>query len=68
MSGNALRAMNNGARKGRFAHDTGEGGLTPYHLGGADVVCEIGSGYFGTRGEDGSFDPDQFADKATHER
>jgi glutamate synthase domain-containing protein 2 len=38
LSGNALRALNNGARKGGFAHDTGEGGLTPYHLGGADVV------------------------------
>ncbi len=37
LSGNALRALNNGARKGGFAHDTGEGGLTPYHLGGADV-------------------------------
>ncbi|MGA7135947.1 MAG: FMN-binding glutamate synthase family protein [Mycobacterium sp.] len=67
LSGNALRAMNNGARKGHFAHDTGEGGLTPYHLGGADVVWEIGSGYFGARGRDGSFDPDQFADKAAHD-
>jgi len=67
LSGNALRAMNNGARKGRFAHDTGEGGLTPYHLGGADVVWEIGSGYFGTRAKDGSFDPNQFADKAAHD-
>lgn len=67
LSGNALRALNNGARRGHFAHDTGEGGLTPYHLGGADVVWEIGSGYFGTRGKDGSFDPDQFADKAAHD-
>ena len=67
LSGNALRAMNNGARKGHFAHDTGEGGLTPYHLGGADVVWEIGSGYFGARTKDGSFDPDQFADKAAHD-
>jgi glutamate synthase domain-containing protein 2 len=67
LSANALRALNNGARKGQFAHDTGEGGLTPYHLGGADVVWEIGSGYFGTRHKDGSFDPDQFADKAAHD-
>ncbi|MGV0162647.1 FMN-binding glutamate synthase family protein [Mycobacterium colombiense] len=67
LSGNALRALNNGARKGRFAHDTGEGGLTPYHLGGADVVWEIGSGYLGTRTKDGAFDPVQFADKAAHE-
>jgi glutamate synthase domain-containing protein 2 len=67
LSGNALRALNNGARKGGFAHDTGEGGLTPYHLGGADVVWEIGSGYFGTRTKEGAFDPDQFADKAAHD-
>ncbi|MDT5086575.1 MAG: hypothetical protein QOJ61_3618 [Mycobacterium sp.] len=67
LSANALRALNNGARKGRFAHDTGEGGLTPYHLGGADVIWEIGSGYFGARTDDGAFDPDQFADKAAHD-
>jgi glutamate synthase domain-containing protein 2 len=67
LSANALRALNAGARKGGFAHDTGEGGLTPYHLGGADVVWEIGSGYFGTRTEDGRFDRHQFADKAAHE-
>jgi glutamate synthase domain-containing protein 2 len=67
LSANALRALNNGARKGGFAHDTGEGGLTPYHLGGADVVWEIGSGYFGARAGDGSFDPDRFADKAAHD-
>ena len=67
LSANALRALNNGARKGRFAHDTGEGGLTPYHLGGADVIWELGSGYFGARTADGAFDPDQFADKAAHD-
>lgn len=68
LSGNALRALNNGARKGGFAHETGEGGLTPYHLGGADVIWEIGSGYFGTRAADGRFDPRQFADKAATEQ
>ena len=67
LSANALRALNAGARQGGFAHDTGEGGLTPYHLGGADVVWEIGSGYFGTRTKDGHFDPHQFADKAAHD-
>ena len=67
LSANALRALNNGARKGGFAHDTGEGGLTPYHLGGADVIWEIGSGYFGARTKEGTFDPDKFADKAAHD-
>ncbi len=64
LSANALRALNKAAALGGFAHDTGEGGLTPYHLeGGGDLVWEIGSGYFGTRTAEGRFDPDQFADK-----
>jgi glutamate synthase domain-containing protein 2 len=67
LSANALRALNKGAQLGHFAHDTGEGGLTAYHLGGADVVWEIGSGYFGARTEDGAFDPNQFADKAARD-
>ncbi|MEV6769383.1 FMN-binding glutamate synthase family protein [Nocardia sp. NPDC051030] len=67
LSANAIRALNKGAAMGGFAHDTGEGGLTPYHLeGGGDLVWEIGSGYFGTRTPEGRFDPDQFADKAAH--
>ncbi|MFD6857580.1 FMN-binding glutamate synthase family protein [Rhodococcus sp. NPDC060090] len=67
LSANALRALNKGAAMGGFAHDTGEGGLTPYHLdGGGDVVWEIGSGYFGTRTEDGRFDPEKFVDQAAH--
>ncbi|MGV9673646.1 FMN-binding glutamate synthase family protein [Nocardia sp. NPDC003482] len=69
LSGNALRALNRGAAAGGFAHDTGEGGLTPYHLdGGADVVWEIGSAYFGARTKDGRFDPGEFADKVAHDQ
>jgi glutamate synthase domain-containing protein 2 len=69
LSANAIRALNIGAARGGFAHDTGEGGLTPYHLdGGGDLVWEIGSGYFGTRTESGAFDPDRFADKAAHDQ
>src|SRR4051794_17142426 len=61
LSANALRALNAGAAAGGFAHDTGEGGLTEYHLeGGGDLIWEIGSGYFGTRTEDGDFDPARF--------
>ncbi|HTM83567.1 MAG TPA: FMN-binding glutamate synthase family protein, partial [Mycobacterium sp.] len=67
LSANAIRALNAGAALGGFAHDTGEGGLTPYHLEhGGDLIWEIGSGYFGTRTADGRFDPTQFADKAAH--
>ncbi len=67
LSGAALRALNQGAAAGGFAHDTGEGGLTDYHLeGGGDLVWELGSGYFGARTDDGGFDAEMFRDKAAH--
>ena len=62
LSPNAVRALNAGAKKGGFAHDTGEGGVSPYHReNGGDLIWEIGSGYFGCRNRDGSFNPDEFA-------
>ncbi len=62
LSANAIRALNKGAKRGAFAHDTGEGGLSDYHREhGGDLIWEIGSGYFGCRNADGSFSPDQFA-------
>ena len=67
LSGAALTALNRGAAKGGFAHDTGEGGLTRYHLNGADVVWELGSGYFGARAKDGGLDREQFRDKAAQD-
>lgn len=67
LSSNAILALNKGAALGGFAHDTGEGGLTEYHLrNGGDLVWEIGSGYFGARTTDGEFNPQMFADKAAH--
>jgi glutamate synthase domain-containing protein 2 len=69
LSANAIRALNAGAKRGGFAHDTGEGGLTDYHLeNGGDLIWEIGSGYFGARTKDGDFDPDLFRDKAAQEQ
>jgi glutamate synthase domain-containing protein 2 len=65
LSGAALTALNQGAAAGGFAHDTGEGGLTRYHLNGADVVWELGTGYFGARTKDGGFDAEQFREKAS---
>ncbi|QTH59192.1 FMN-binding glutamate synthase family protein [Corynebacterium hindlerae] len=65
LSKNAVLAMNKGAAMGGFVHETGEGGLTQYHLKyGADLVWEIGSGYFGCRNADGTFSPEKFAEKA----
>jgi hypothetical protein len=67
LSANAIRALNAGAAAGGFAHGTGEGGVTDYHLeAGGDLIWEIGSGYFGARTKHGAFDPGMFADKAPH--
>ncbi|WP_308368153.1 MULTISPECIES: FMN-binding glutamate synthase family protein [unclassified Microbulbifer] len=68
LSANAIRAMNRGAALGGFAHNTGEGGLSPYHLEyGADVIWELGSAYFGCRTKTGRFDAQEFAEKAANE-
>jgi glutamate synthase domain-containing protein 2 len=65
LSANAIRALNQGAKRGGFAHDTGEGGLSPYHReAGGDLIWEIGSGYFSARNLDGSFSPERFAEVA----
>src|SRR5699024_3593631 len=65
LSAAAVRALTKGAKMGGFFQDTGEGGLSPYHLEfDADVVWEIGSGYFGCRTADGNFAPDEFQKKA----
>jgi len=62
LSANAIRALNKGASLGGFAHDTGEGGFTPYHREhGGDIVLQIGSGYFACRNPDGSFSAERFA-------
>ncbi|WP_421994904.1 FMN-binding glutamate synthase family protein [Reyranella sp.] len=67
LSANAIRALNNGARIGGFAHDTGEGGYSPYHReGGGDIIWEIGSGYFGARNPDGTFSAERFAATAVN--
>ena len=66
LSPNAIRALNGGAKLGGFAHDTGEGGVSPYHQEkGGDIIWEIGSGYFGCRTPAGGFDPVAFARVAT---
>jgi glutamate synthase domain-containing protein 2 len=65
LSANAVMALNLGAKKGSFAHDTGEGSISRYHrLHGGDLIWEIGSGYFGCRTEDGQFDAKKFAENA----
>ncbi|MEE2790022.1 MAG: FMN-binding glutamate synthase family protein [Acidobacteriota bacterium] len=68
LSSNAVLALNAGAKAGGFAHNTGEGGMSPYHLEpGGDLIWQIGTGYFGCRTRDGRFDPGRFGDEAARD-
>jgi glutamate synthase domain-containing protein 2 len=68
LSANAITALNAGAARGGFAHDTGEGGISRHHRQGGDLVWEIGSGYFGARTEHGGFDEEKFHEKASDDQ
>ena len=66
LSANAILALNGGAKKGGFMHDTGEGSISAYHRShGGDLVWEIGSGYFGCRDAQGRFSEEKFVANAT---
>lgn len=61
LSSNAIEALNGGAKIGGFAHNTGEGGISAYHLKhGGDLIWQIGTGYFGCRDEEGNFSAEVF--------
>lgn len=65
LSSNAISSLNGGAKIGGFAHNTGEGGISPYHLAfGGDLIYQLGTGYFGSRAADGSFHPERFKELA----
>lgn len=68
LSRTAIKALNKGAALQNFAHNTGEGGISEYHLQGGDLIWQIGTGYFGCRDDLGFFDPDRFQEKAVMER
>ena len=66
LSGNAIEALNRGAKLGGFAHDTGEGSISKHHRKhGGDLIWEVASGYFGCRNDDGTFNADKFQANAT---
>lgn len=68
LSKNAIRALNKGAKIGGFAHNTGEGSISPYHLEfGGDIIWQIGTGYFGCRDEHGRFSTELFAQNSSKE-
>ncbi|RYG38242.1 MAG: FMN-binding glutamate synthase family protein [Chitinophagaceae bacterium] len=65
LSQNAILSLNAGAKLGGFFHNTGEGGLSPYHLEpGGDIVWNIGTGYFSCRDEYGNFSLDHYTKRA----
>lgn len=67
LSAAAIEALNAGAKRGGFAHDTGEGSISHYHREhGGDLIWQIASGYFGCRNADGSFHEAKFAEQARH--
>ena len=68
LSPNAILALNLGAATGGFAHNTGEGGISPHHLEhGGDLIWQIGTAYFGCRDRHGNFCPETFKEKAALE-
>jgi glutamate synthase domain-containing protein 2 len=67
LSTNAVLALNGGAKMGSFAHNTGEGGLSQYHLAeGGDIIFQFGTGYFGCRDKEGNFSGDAFQKTVSH--
>ncbi len=65
LSANAILALNAGAKRGGFAHDTGEGSISAHHrVHGGDLIWEVASGYFGCRNDDGTFNPEKFSQNA----
>lgn len=69
LSNRAIEALNGGAKLGDFAHNTGEGSISQFHLNhGGDLIWQIGTGYFGCRNKDGTFNEDMFKEKATQEQ
>ena len=67
LSKTAVTALSGGAKLDGFAHNTGEGGVSPFHIeGGGDLIWQIGTGYFGCRDSKGNFSETLFAEQAAH--
>lgn len=63
LSAKAVQCLNKGAYFSMAYQNTGEGGLSPYHLQGGDLILQIGTGYFGYRNADGTFNLQAMVDK-----
>ena len=68
LSSAAVMALNGGAKIGDFAHNTGEGGISPHHdKHGGDLIYQVGTGYFGCRTKDGNFSPEEFQKRTVND-
>jgi len=69
LSAQAIQSLNGGAKIGGFYHNTGEGGVSPYHMAeGGEICWQVGTGYFGCRNEDGSFSSEKFKERSGREQ
>ncbi len=66
LSAKAIECLNKGAKIESFFHNTGEGGVSSHHLNGGDLCWQIGTGYFGCRHPDGTFNPEMFKQNVSH--
>lgn len=66
LSKKAITSLNEGAKIGGFAHNTGEGGISQYHRSGGDLIWQIGTGYFGCRDEKGFFNDELFKERSNY--
>jgi glutamate synthase domain-containing protein 2 len=66
LSAKAVESLNIGVQKANAYHNTGEGGLSPYHSNGGDVVFHFGTGYFGVRDQDGNFSMEKLKELVTN--
>lgn len=62
LSAKAIESLNKGVKIAGAYHNTGEGGLSPYHSYGGDVIFHFGTGYFGVRDDDGNFSMDKLVE------
>ncbi|NNK69117.1 MAG: FMN-binding glutamate synthase family protein [Flavobacteriaceae bacterium] len=62
LSAKAVESLNKGIKLAGAFHNTGEGGLSPYHCNGGDVIFHFGTGYFGVRDKDGNFSMDKMVE------
>lgn len=62
LSAKAVESLNKGILNSGAYHNTGEGGLSPYHSNGGDVIFHFGTGYFGVRADNGGFSLDKLVD------